>query len=138
MRSCPICRRWHTFGQMEMATGQFRRMGKSVLSTQAMRFAYLLYGKQRWDKECQTGNLTLDRLGQSSLPTSVGGASTSRYLSTYWPTPPGFFCCSGSMPTQRRLTLDDGQTGTGALIYAVAPNRTDTSFDTPGSCIVTP
>ena len=37
-------------------------MGKSVLSTQAMRFAYLLYGKQRWDKECQTGNLTLDRI----------------------------------------------------------------------------
>ena len=23
-------------------------------------------------------------------------------------------------------------------IYAIAPNRTDTSFDTPGSCMVTP
>jgi len=26
----------------------------------------------------------------------------------------------------------------GAATYAVAPNLTETSFDTPGSCIVTP
>ena len=41
----------------------------------------------------------------------------------------------GECPSLQRL-LD--LAAAGEPPYAVAPNRTETSFDTPGSCMVTP
>jgi hypothetical protein len=44
--------------------------------------------------------------------------------------------------SRRKLTKEERDTCTsyikGTFRYAVAPNRTDTNFETPGSCIVTP
>ncbi len=44
-------------------------------------------------------------------------------------------CCEGPSPRRVRRPARDGRATSS---YAVAPNRTDTSFETPGSCIVTP